>query len=102
VVLAKTALEYLNNKAGKKYKETDTNLSFILERIKEGYELNDFKKAVDNQVVEWANDEKMNKFLRPSTLFQKSKFDGYVNNCISNGDPENTHVWGQGAANENN
>lgn len=80
VVIAKNALEYLNNKAGKKFRDTDANLSFILERIKEGYELADFKKAVDNQVVEWGGDEKMNKFLRPSTLFQKSKFDSYVNN----------------------
>jgi uncharacterized phage protein (TIGR02220 family) len=80
LVVAKNALDYLNNKANKNFKETDTNLSFILERMKEGFELNDFKKAVDNQVSEWKADDKMNKFLRPSTLFQKSKFDGYVNN----------------------
>jgi uncharacterized phage protein (TIGR02220 family) len=80
LLLAKNALEYLNSKAGKNFKDTDTNLSFILERMKEGYELTDFKKAVDNQVSEWKADDKMNKFLRPSTIFQKSKFDGYVNN----------------------
>ena len=97
VVVAKNALEYLNSKADKSFKETDTNLSFILERIKEGYELIDFKKAVDNQVSEWLGDDKMNKFLRPSTLFQKSKFDGYVNNNI-NKSSEDGYVWGKGAA----
>jgi len=80
VVLAKSILNSLNIKANKNYRETDTNLSFILERMKEGYQPTDFEKAIDNQVAEWLNDTKMNKFLRPSTLFQKSKFDGYVNN----------------------
>jgi uncharacterized phage protein (TIGR02220 family) len=95
LVVAKNALEYLNSEAGKNFKDTETNLSFILDRIKEGYEFKDFKKAVDNQVAEWVNDDKMNKFLRPSTLFQKSKFDGYVNNNIKKS-AEDGHVWGQG------
>ncbi len=78
--IAKNILEYLNSKAGKKFRDTETNLSFILGRMKEGYKTTDFQQAVDNQVSEWGNDVKMNKFLRPSTIFQKSKFDGYVNN----------------------
>jgi uncharacterized phage protein (TIGR02220 family) len=95
LVIAKNALEYLNSKAGKNFKDTETNLSFILERMKEGYELTDFQKAVDNQVTEWKGDEKMNKFLRPSTLFQKSKFDGYVNNNVKP-TSDDGYEWGKG------
>jgi uncharacterized phage protein (TIGR02220 family) len=85
-VVAKKALEYLNSKAGKNFKETETNLSPILERIKEGYKPTDFKSAIDNQIREWLHDEKMSKFLRPTTLFRKSKFDGYVNNSSVGGE----------------
>lgn len=76
-------ISYLNEKALKRFKITDANLEGIKVRIKEGYHLDDFKQAIDNQVNEWLHDTKMNKYLRPSTLFQKSKFDGYVNNTKS-------------------
>jgi uncharacterized phage protein (TIGR02220 family) len=80
VAVSASVIKYLNDRANKNYRQTDTNKEPILARLKEGYVLEDFHKAIDNQVREWGSDEKMNKFLRPSTLFQKSKFDGYVNN----------------------
>jgi len=94
VRMANSVINYLNEKGNKNYKDTDTNREPILARMEEGYVFDDFKKAVDNQVVEWGKDETMNKYLRPSTLFQKSKFDGYVNNNGTG--TEDNYVWGQG------
>jgi len=40
--------------------------------------LEDFKTVIDKKCVEWMNDEKMEKFLRPVTLFGP-KFESYLN-----------------------
>ena len=71
-------IEYLNNKTGRSFKNTDSNKRFIKARWNEGYRLEDFKKVVDNKVQEWLNDSKMNQYLRPQTLFG-TKFDSYLN-----------------------
>ena len=73
-------INYLNLKAGKKYKHLSADATkYIPARAKEGYELEDFKAAIDNQCREWLGTN--NEFyLRPSTLFNSDKFSGYVNN----------------------
>jgi uncharacterized phage protein (TIGR02220 family) len=75
----KEILEYLNQKAGKKYKPIPTNLKFISGRLSEGYSPEDLKRVVDCKVKEWKGDPKMDKYLRPITLFNPSKFAGYAN-----------------------
>lgn len=76
--LAKEVLDYLNEKAHKRFKHIETHYKFINARAKEGYDLDDFKYVIDVKTDEWLNND-MNKFLRPATLFQASKFDGYLN-----------------------
>lgn len=72
-------LDYLNQKAGTKYKAKSKNTQkHIHARLEEGYTLEDFKKVIDNKVADWGNDEKMAKYLRPDTLFG-SKFENYLN-----------------------
>ena len=74
----KDVIEYLNLKAGKNFKLVESNKKHINARIKEGFTLDDFKKVIDNKVTEWKNDDKMNQYLRPETLFS-SKFQSYLN-----------------------
>ena len=74
----KDVIEYLNEKAGKNFKLVESNKKHINARIKEGFTLDDFKKVIDNKVTEWKNDDKMNQYLRPETLFS-SKFQSYLN-----------------------
>lgn len=74
----KEIVNYLNEKAERKFKHsTDKTKSLIKTRWKEGFELDDFKRAIDNKVTEWKGTD-MDKFLRPETLFG-NKFEGYVN-----------------------
>lgn len=71
-------LGFLNEKAGRTYRPVDTNLKLIEARIASGATPQNCKGVVARKVREWKNDPKMNKFLRPSTLFSQEKFEQYL------------------------
>lgn len=75
----KEIVEYLNSKTNKRfnYKSNKTR-DLIKARHNEGYLVNDFKKVIDHKCKEWLNNDTMNKYLRPATLFS-NKFDNYIN-----------------------
>lgn len=78
---ASKVIEYLNAKANKRFRETPGNLKFINGRIKDGFELDDFKKVIDSKVSQWLDDSKMNEYLRPKTLFNTENFESYLNSA---------------------
>lgn len=72
-------VDYLNAKAGTSYRHTSKKTQQLIRaRWNEGFRLDDFKTVIDNKVTEWLNDPKMNKYLRPETLFG-TKFESYLN-----------------------
>ncbi|WP_194745895.1 conserved phage C-terminal domain-containing protein [Staphylococcus chromogenes] len=76
-------IDYLNQQTGKHYKSTTKkNQTVIRARSDEGFNLDDFKKVIDNKVAEWKGTD-MEKYLRPETLFG-TKFEGYLNQQQSN------------------
>lgn len=75
--IAETVLTHLNETANRKYKPVSTNIDLIKARLDEGYELQDLIDVIDHKTKEWISDDKMFKFLRPSTLFGKDKFSQY-------------------------
>ncbi len=75
----KTVIDYLNLTANKKYKPSTLGTILIIQaRLNQGYEVEDLKKVVDNKTKEWLNDDKMNTYLRPETLFNATKFESYL------------------------
>lgn len=70
-------IEYLNEKAGTKYKTVESNLKFIRARLKD-YSVADLKAVVDRQVAKWKGTS-MQMYLRPETLFNATKFETYHN-----------------------
>lgn len=72
-------VSYLNEKLGTQYRANGKTSELIGARMKEGYEVEDFQKVIDNMVSEWLGDEKMEQYLRPSTLFSKTHFPEYLN-----------------------
>jgi len=52
--------------------------SFIDKLISQGKKPEDFWNVHRNKLAEWKDDEKMRKFLRPSTLYRESHFDEYL------------------------
>lgn len=74
----KSVVEYLNEKAGTKYKHsTDKTKTLIHARQSDGFTFDDFKTVIDKKVAEWSGTD-MAKYIRPETLFG-TKFEGYLN-----------------------
>lgn len=72
-------VEYLNKKANTQYKpKSGTTIQLISGRLSEGFTKEDFLKVIDNKVEHWKNTEQ-EQYLRPITLFSKSKFESYLN-----------------------
>ncbi len=74
---AERVLNYLNQKAGTKFKPVESNLKFIVARLKQ-YSESDLKAVIDKKVKEWKG-TKMQAYLRPETLFNATKFESYKN-----------------------
>lgn len=73
----RVALHWLNDKGGRHYREVDANLKVISARLSEtGVTVEGVKQMIDRQVARWKGTPQ-EEYLRPETLFAKSKFDGY-------------------------
>ena len=69
-------ISYLNEKAGRAYKNTDSNIKFLSARLKDGFTVDDIKRVIDLKVKQWIGTE-YEKYLRPETLFNATKFASY-------------------------
>ena len=75
----KNIINHLNEQANKKYKHTTNKTQGLIKaRFNEGFNEDDFISVINNMVNEWKHDSKMNKYLRPETLFG-TKFESYLN-----------------------
>ncbi|SUN13066.1 phage replisome organizer N-terminal domain-containing protein [Streptococcus agalactiae] len=72
-------IAYLNQKTNSNYKFVDSNTNLVKSRLKDKYTLDDFKIVIDKKTAEWGKDAGWSKYLRPSTLFNASKFESYLN-----------------------
>jgi predicted phage replisome organizer/uncharacterized phage protein (TIGR02220 family) len=73
-------LDYLNLKTGKSFNgKNKNNLQNIGARLKDGFTASQLKTVIDKKTAEWLNDEKMNQYLNPETLFRPKKFEIYLN-----------------------
>lgn len=72
-------VSYLNEKLGTQYRPSGKTSELIGARLKEGYTVEDFNKVIDIMCDEWLGDQKMEQYLRPSTLFSKTHFSEYLN-----------------------
>lgn len=78
----KTIVDYLNEKTDSHYKATTPKTKQLVQaRLKEGFTVDDFKTVIDKKTATWLNDNKMNKYLRPLTLFG-TKFEDYLNEKV--------------------
>jgi len=84
---AEEIIEFLNKKAGKSYPTRNpkgrptANADMVICRLNEGYEVADFKAVIARQCREWADNDKMRKYLRPQTLFNRTNFETYIGEC---------------------
>lgn len=72
-------IDLLNSMTGSKYKaSTKSHASNISGRLNDGHSVDDLMAVVRFKVGEWLHDPKMAQYLRPETLFQAGKFNGYL------------------------
>ena len=72
-------INHINSTVGAKYKtSTASHIKNINARLEEGHSVEDLKSVIDSKWKEWGSDPKMAQYLRPSTLFQAGKFQGYL------------------------
>ncbi|AUR90575.1 hypothetical protein NVP1162O_52 [Vibrio phage 1.162.O._10N.261.48.E3] len=72
-------LTYLNEVFSSKYKHsTKSHIENINARLAEGHSIEDCKLVIDSKFAEWGSDPKMAQYLRPQTIFQTGKFQGYL------------------------
>lgn len=79
-------LKDLNEQTGKKYRDTKDTKELIRARWQDGFRLEDFKRVHSNMSAKWKDDPKMNQYLRPMTLYQAKKFEGYLNAVVTASD----------------
>ena len=70
-------IEYLNQVSGSKYQPVESNTKLIKARIAEGRTLEDIKAVIDRKNLEWPPGHPQRQYLRPSTLFNATKFNDY-------------------------
>ena len=73
-----SVVNHLNSKIHRAFKPSESTKKLIRARIRDGYKLEDFIVVIDKKVSQWLGDEKMDKYLRPCTLFG-TKFENYFN-----------------------
>lgn len=77
-IQAQRVIDYLNDKVGSSFTIQGNNLDLIKGRLDEGFVYADFVTVIDKKYEDWKGSD-YEKFLRPLTLFAKSKFENYLN-----------------------
>ena len=79
--ICQEVITYLNQVTKKNFnKNTASHHKYIKARLKEGYELKDFKHVINVMSATWMGTD-YERYLQPQTLFG-NKFDSYLNRSI--------------------
>lgn len=70
-------LAYLNEKTGKRFQPVEANLDFVKARLAEAT-ADEIRSVVDTKAAQWGRDDAMAQYLRPATLFNRTKFAQYM------------------------
>jgi uncharacterized phage protein (TIGR02220 family) len=78
VAESKEVLTFLNEKTHKQFREVDATLGFIQARLKSGVDVQTCRTLIMRKIHDWKEKPDMQMYLRPETLFNKTKFEGYL------------------------
>jgi uncharacterized phage protein (TIGR02220 family) len=80
---AKAILEFLNQKTNRNYRPVEANLKLIVDRLESGVTVTQCRQVIAKKTREWLNNEKMEEYLRPATLFHPMKFEQYLGELLT-------------------
>lgn len=87
---AKRLVSFLRKKTGRNYRTVESTLKPIIQRLKEGATEMQCKQVILRKHRDWGHDSKMERYLRSSTLFNKTNFwDKYLPECVNDFEKEN-------------
>ena len=75
--LAASVIEALNQRTGRSYGLNGANADHVVARLKDGASVDLCLAVIDHKAREWSGDPEMAKYLRPETLFNRTKFATY-------------------------
>jgi len=75
----KLIISYLNKTVGKSFKSDSRNTISLLNARLKDYSIEEIKRVIKYKSQQWKKDKVMSAYLRPSTLFNCTKFENYVN-----------------------
>jgi uncharacterized phage protein (TIGR02220 family) len=76
-------LEFLNQKTNKNFRLVSTNLKFIKARLISGVTSVQCRQVIAKKTRDWLKDPRMNKFLRPATIFHPVNFEQYLGELVN-------------------
>lgn len=80
-------LEFLNEKVGKRFEPVSANLDLIMNRLKEpNISVQTCRSIIAKKFRDWSAKEDMLQYMRPATLFNKTKFWQYEGELLKQGD----------------
>jgi uncharacterized phage protein (TIGR02220 family) len=71
-------ITYLNQKAERYFRAEGKSVEFVRARLSEGITVQQLMAVIDNRVAAWKDDPKMSEYLRPATLFNRTKCESYL------------------------
>lgn len=74
---AATIIAFLNEKAERNFDLNGANAAHVIARLKEGESVEDMRAVIAKKCREWKGDPKMCMYLRPETLFNRTKYASY-------------------------
>lgn len=78
----KLIVDLLNKVTGKSFRHSSAATQRLIKaRWNDGFRFEDFKTVILTKTNQWLKDDKMNKYLQPTTLFG-TKFEGYLNEGV--------------------
>lgn len=81
-------LSFLNRKADTNFEAVKANLDLISARLQEGATISDCKMVIAAKVRQWLGDPQWEMYLRPATLFNRTKFAQYKGKLPKDDDDE--------------
>ena len=81
--ISDSVIEKLNTEADRKFRKGGASRKSIQARLNDRFSKDDLFLVIEFKTAQWLDDPKMSEFLRPETLFQASKFEGYLQAAIA-------------------
>lgn len=72
-------ISFLNKTVGKSFKLNSRNTISLLNARLKDYSVDEIKRVIKYKYQQWKSDKVMSAYLRPSTLFNSTKFENYIN-----------------------